>query len=45
MMSPARAIAVRSLPVMGLAEITALAHQPPRYAGQYADSKTGLHYR
>nr|WP_261388023.1 RHS repeat-associated core domain-containing protein [Pantoea soli] len=23
---------------------TALAHQPLRYAGQYADSETGLHY-
>ncbi|MDJ0042740.1 RHS repeat-associated core domain-containing protein [Pantoea allii] len=27
-----------------LAQQTALAHQPLRYAGQYADSETGLHY-
>ena len=27
-----------------LAQDTALAHQPLRYAGQYADSETGLHY-
>ena len=27
-----------------LAKNTALAHQPLRYAGQYADSETGLHY-
>ncbi|MBS5775388.1 MAG: PAAR domain-containing protein [Enterobacter cloacae] len=26
------------------AQSTALAHQPLRYAGQYADSETGLHY-
>ncbi|MDT3409742.1 UNVERIFIED_ORG: RHS repeat-associated protein [Atlantibacter sp. SORGH_AS 304] len=27
-----------------LAQDTAMAHQPLRYAGQYADSETGLHY-
>ncbi|URQ59654.1 PAAR domain-containing protein [Pantoea alhagi] len=27
-----------------LTQQTALAHQPLRYAGQYADSETGLHY-
>lgn len=27
-----------------LAQHTALTHQPLRYAGQYADSETGLHY-
>ncbi|ELY4377308.1 RHS repeat protein [Cronobacter sakazakii] len=27
-----------------LSQQTALAHQPLRYAGQYADSETGLHY-
>ncbi|ELY2855686.1 RHS repeat-associated core domain-containing protein [Cronobacter dublinensis] len=27
-----------------MAQSTALAHQPLRYAGQYADSETGLHY-
>ncbi|WP_270221142.1 RHS repeat-associated core domain-containing protein [Kosakonia cowanii] len=27
-----------------LAQSTALTHQPLRYAGQYADSETGLHY-
>ncbi|NDO81008.1 hypothetical protein CJP72_09575 [Citrobacter sp. NCU1] len=28
----------------GALQHTALAHQPLRYAGQYADSETGLHY-